>query len=120
MSSRYGLSTVKTWHASETFGRCFCISHDWVKNSEYLDKFHEHYKGMIPWSTREQIVASLLKAFVAVQTVRIVIDATEYFCEKPGNLKAQYLTWSGYKYHNTFKVLIGVAPNGLVSFVSEE
>lgn len=75
---------------------------------------------MIPWSTREQIVANSLKAFVALQTVRIVIDATEYFCEKPGNLKAQYLTWSGYKYHNTFKVLIGVAPNGLVSFVSEE
>lgn len=50
-----------------------------LKNSKYLDKFHEHYKGMIPWSTREQIVANLLKAFVALQTVRIVIDATEYF-----------------------------------------
>lgn len=34
------------------------------------------------------------------------------------NLKAQYLTWSGYKHHNTFKVLIGVAPNSLVTFVS--
>lgn len=43
---------------------------------------------MIPWSTREQIVANLLKAFVALQTVRIVIDATEYFCEKTRQFKS--------------------------------
>ena len=50
--------------------------------------------------------------------VRIVIDATEFFCEKPSSLVAQNLTWSEYKHHNTFKVLIGVAPNGLVTFIS--
>ncbi|XP_062601122.1 uncharacterized protein LOC134277743 [Saccostrea cucullata] len=84
----------------------------------WLNFMYDHYKGMIPWPTREQILANLPKAFVEMQTVRIVIDATEFFCEKPGNLTAQYLTWSEYKHHNTFKVLIGVAPNGLVTFVS--
>ncbi|VDI38428.1 Hypothetical predicted protein [Mytilus galloprovincialis] len=29
-----------------------------------------------------------------------------------------WLTWSEYKHHNTFKVLIGVTPNGMVTFVS--
>lgn len=76
MSSIYGLSTVKTWHASETFGRYVFVSVMTGSKILNLDKFHEHYKGMIPWSTREQIVANLLKAFVALQTVRIVIDAT--------------------------------------------
>lgn len=28
------------------------------------------------------------------------------------------MIWSEYKNHNSFKVLIGVAPNGLVSFIS--
>lgn len=50
--------------------------------------------------------------------MRIVIDATEFFCEKPSSLIAQNLTWSEYKHHITFKVLIGVAPNGLVTFIS--
>lgn len=41
-----------------------------------------------------------------------------FFCEKASSLTAQYLTWSEYKNHNSFKVLIGVATNVLVSFIS--
>jgi hypothetical protein len=32
---------------------------------------------------------------------------------------AQSQTWSNYKHHNTFKVLIGISPNGQVIFVSK-
>ena len=32
---------------------------------------------------------------------------------------AQSETWSDYKHHNTWKVLVGVTPNGQVSFISD-
>lgn len=32
---------------------------------------------------------------------------------------AQSQTWSNYKYHNTFKVLVGISPNGQVISVSK-
>ena len=48
-----------------------------------------------------------------------IIDETELFIQKPANSTAQQLTFSSYKNHNTFKVLIGIAPEGSISFVSE-
>ena len=73
---------------------------------------------MIPWPTREQILNNLPKAFSSFPTCRVVLDCTEFFCEKPSSLMTQWLTWSEYKHNNTFKVLIGVAPSGMVTFVS--
>jgi len=84
----------------------------------WINFMYDHMKSLIPWPSRDQIMANLPKCFTDMPQVRIVIDATEFFCEKPSSLVAQNLTWSEYKHHNTFKVLIGVAPNGLVTFIS--
>ena len=78
----------------------------------------EHCKGMVPWATREQILANLPSSFSSHQLVRIVIDCTEFFIEKPSSLNAQWQLWSEYKHHNTAKLCIGCAPNGLIMFVS--
>ena len=48
--------------------------------------------------------------------VVIIIDGFEVFIEHPSNLEG---TWSSYKYHNTATVLLGIAPQGVMSFVSE-
>ena len=45
----------------------------------------------------------------------VIID----FCVKPTNLLARAQTFSSYKYHKTVKVLIGITPQGCISFVSE-
>ena len=39
--------------------------------------------------------------------------------ERPSNLLARACTWSSYKHHNTIKLLIGIAPQGVISFISE-
>ncbi|XP_031557516.1 uncharacterized protein LOC116294123 [Actinia tenebrosa] len=52
-------------------------------------------------------------------TTRVVLDCTEVFIEKPSAMIAQSQTWSQYKHHNTWKLLVGVSPNGQVTFVSE-
>ena len=49
---------------------------------------------------------------------RVVIDATEFPIEKPANPKVQATTWSNYKNKNTLKLLVGVTPNGSISFLS--
>ncbi|XP_077515334.1 uncharacterized protein LOC144125637 [Amblyomma americanum] len=51
-------------------------------------------------------------------STRIVLDCTEIFIENPSDYKTQSDTFSSYKGHNTAKGLIGITPNGFVSFVS--
>lgn len=49
----------------------------------------------------------------------VIIDCFEIFIEKPTNLLARAQTFSSYKHHNTIKVLIGITPQGSISYVSE-
>ena len=41
------------------------------------------------------------------------------FIDRPTNLMARTQTFSNYKHHNTAKILIGITPQGTISFVSE-
>jgi len=50
---------------------------------------------------------------------RIIIDATEFAIERPSSLISQSSTFSNYKNRNTVKVLIGITPSGVISFVSQ-
>ena len=51
--------------------------------------------------------------------VSIIIDCFEIFIERPSNLLARAQTWSQYKHHNTAKYLIGITPQGAISFLSK-
>lgn len=84
----------------------------------WVNLIYDHSKVLIAWLTREQILANLPRHFNDHSDTRIVVDCTEFFVEKLSSLVSQWLTWSEYKHHNTFKILIGVPPNGMVSFVS--
>ena len=46
-----------------------------------------------------------------------IIDATEFFLERPALPELQQLTYSSYKNHNTYKGLIGISPSGAVRFI---
>lgn len=52
-------------------------------------------------------------------STRVVVDATEVRVKRPSNPKAQRHSFSTYKHANTVKVLVGVTPGGLTSFVSD-
>ena len=49
----------------------------------------------------------------------VIIDCTEVFIEQPSDLLARAQVWSNYKHHTTLKFLIGITPQGTVSFVSK-
>jgi len=43
----------------------------------------------------------------------------EVFIDRQASLMARAQTWSNYKKHNTCKFLIGITPQGSVSFISK-
>ena len=47
----------------------------------------------------------------------VIIDCFEVFIDRPSCLLARAQTWSSYKHHNTAKFLIGITPQGTVSFI---
>lgn len=49
----------------------------------------------------------------------MIIDCFEVFIQRPKNLLARAQTWSTYKHSNTVKFLIGITPQGSISFLSK-
>lgn len=76
---------------------------------------------LIVWPEREQLWKTMPMCFQYSfgKKTTVVIDCFEVFIDKPTNLLARAQTFSSYKHHNTIKVLIGISPQGTISFVSE-
>ena len=75
---------------------------------------------LFPFPSREITDSWMPRSFRnKYPNVRIIIDCFEIQCQRPSGLMNQSLTYSDYKSRNTFKVLLGCTPTGLVSFVSE-
>lgn len=77
--------------------------------------------GSMPiWMTKEQVQATMPPKFKQYcPNVRVILDCTEIRCETPSSLTLQSETFSSYKNTNTFKGLIGIAPCGVITFISK-
>ena len=78
-------------------------------------------QDLIIWPDRDSLQKTMPMCYQASfgKKVAVIIDCFEIFIDRPSNLSARASTWSNYKHHNTAKVLLGIAPQGIVSFVSE-
>ena len=80
----------------------------------------QELKCLIRWpdlqAVRTNIPDSLKNKY---NNLRCTVDCTEIFIERPRHLRLQAQTWSEYKRHNTVKFLVAIAPNGLISFLSD-
>ena len=72
---------------------------------------------LVPWPSRSELRKSLPKRFKRFQNVRIILDCLELFIQKPMVPISQKITWSSYKHWNTFKLLVGITPTGVISFI---
>ena len=50
--------------------------------------------------------------------MQVIVDCTEFMCQTPSSLLLQNKMFSNYKSHCTMKELVGIAPHGLITFVS--
>ena len=73
------------------------------------------------WSEWEDLLRTMSHCFQFAfgKKTTVIINCFEIFICKPSNLLARAQTFSSYKHHNTVKVLIGIIPQGTISFVSK-
>ena len=78
-------------------------------------------KPLVFWPEREHLRESMPLTFRTYfgKKVTVIIDCFEIFLERPSNLSARASTWSSYKHNNTVKYLIGITPQGVISYISE-
>ncbi len=93
------------------------FSRIWVT---WLDFLHSKFRTYPIWPSKACVQQTMPKCFKDIYpSVRVIIDCTEIFIEKPSSVHYQSQTYSNYKHHNTAKGLIGISPSGAVSFVSD-
>ena len=75
---------------------------------------------LIYWPEKEELRKTMPIEFRKYfgLNVSVITDCFELFIERPSNLMARAQTWSSYKHHNTVKYLIGIAPQGAITFIS--
>ena len=89
--------------------------------NKWLPHIDKRLCGLILWPDREALQKTMPQSFQRSfgKKVAVILDCFEIFIERPSNLRARASTWSNYKHHNTAKVLLGITPQGVISFVSE-
>ncbi|KAJ8927219.1 hypothetical protein NQ314_020341 [Rhamnusium bicolor] len=78
--------------------------------------YKKFLENQIP--TRHKNKTCMPSSFSPFTNCKMVIDCTEIYTEVPSQLDKQKYTYSSYKHRNTLKGLVGVAPNGTITFLS--
>lgn len=104
-------------------GYRFKISSTTVQNIflTFLHVLHEIlFKGMMEIvPSREKNSFFIPICFAAFPNTKMILDCTEIEVAIPSSMKDQKAVFSHYKQRHTFKVLIGIAPNATITYVSE-
>ncbi len=75
---------------------------------------------LIKWPDRDTLQLTMPTSFRKFfKQCCIIIDCSEVYIERPTNLLARAQVWSNYKHHSTIKFLIGKAPQGTISYISD-
>jgi len=75
---------------------------------------------LIKWPDRETLRLTMPMSFRKFfKQCCVIIDCSEIFIERPSDLLAHAQVWSNYKHHSTVKFLIGITPQGTISYISD-
>ncbi|GFY50164.1 THAP-type domain-containing protein [Trichonephila inaurata madagascariensis] len=84
------------------------------------DVLYEKLKLQDVFPSKDQVIRYMPPPFrMYCKNVRIIVDCTEIEVQKLSGPMEQQMTFSRYKNANTFKGMIGITPNGAISFISE-
>ena len=86
-----------------------------------LEVMYHRLKPLIFWPDRDNLRKTLPMDFRKYcPSCVVIVDCFEIIIhERPTNLLSRAQTYSSYKHHNTVKYLIGITPQGTVSFISD-
>ncbi|XP_002731860.1 uncharacterized protein LOC100372863, partial [Saccoglossus kowalevskii] len=101
----------------------FCVSSSTVSRifKAIMDLLSMKLKFLVRRPSREELIKTMPMIFRVNfgKKVAVIIDCFEVFIDRPSNLMARAQTWSSYKHHNTVKFLIGISPQGVISYISK-
>ena len=88
--------------------------------TKWVDLAYLRLKNCIRWPAREELRFAMPPSFRRNfgDRVSVILDCFEIKMNTPSSLLAKAATWSYYKNNNTIKFLIGISPNGSISFIS--
>ena len=88
--------------------------------NRWLDILYNRLSVLVSWPEREVVLKTMPMEFCKkFRKCAIIINCFEIFIERPTSITARAQTWSNYKKHNTVKFLIGITPQGSISFNSK-
>ena len=102
---------------------CFLygISEGTVSNTinTWINYMYLRLGSICIWPSREQI-AKIMPSSMKEKypNVRCIIDCVEFKIETPSSLVLHKMMYSDYKSHTTVKTLVGIAPGGGFTFIS--
>nr|CAH7716501.1 unnamed protein product [Callosobruchus chinensis] len=86
-----------------------------------IDIMYRRFSSLILWPDapirQKNIPFCFRQAFPNKTTV--ILDCFEISIEKPASFVTQQQCWSDYKHHHTIKMLIGITPQGSISYISK-
>lgn len=102
-----------------TLSVLFGISHELCKKyfCEMLPIISEVLGFTIQLPSLKKIKQNMPKCFEQFQSVRIVLDCTEIFIQKPKCLSCRIRFYSQYKSNTTVKIVTGVSPGGIITYI---
>lgn len=82
---------------------------------------YERFKIFIIWPSKSESQMNIPQCFKEAfqDKTTVIIDCFEVFIECPDNYLTRQQCWSNYKHHNTIKFLIGITPQGTISYISK-
>ena len=87
--------------------------------SQVMEAVFKFAKNSIWWPSKAEIEATLPDSFkIHFPNTRFIMDATEFKIQVPKKVRQAALCYSHYKSGHTGKVLIAIAPCGLIIFIS--
>ena len=81
-----------------------------------IDVLYHRFKPLINWPKKKTLPMDFHKHCPSCVAI---IDCFKILMDRPLNPLFRAQTFSNYKHHNTVKFLIGISPQGTVTFISE-
>lgn len=104
-----------------TLADLFGVNKSYVScaTTTWINLLYKCLKRQLKWPSAETVRKYLPEDYPSQYcNTRTILDCTELFTVRPGNCTAQAATYSTYKHDNTVKILVGITPTGLISFIS--
>ncbi|XP_067941879.1 uncharacterized protein [Watersipora subatra] len=85
-----------------------------------LDLLYVRLRFFVKWPERECLRVSMPMSFrkYFAKKVAVILDCFELKIEKPSAPLSKVYTYSNYKHYHSVKYLIGIAPQGAITFIS--